>query len=139
MPVSSEIVTFREDERHPLLSNSVYFEFLDMKVEEHTAPRKEIKHVCDMIGDWGWWQINLVTFSISVAMFSAFNNLTSAFYAPTIPFECDTSAIVSYIIHVVKTNNYFSRPEMFPMINALLEMILVEPGNTTDLYLNIRR
>lgn len=57
--------------------------------------KKEVKHVCDMIGDWGWWQINLVTFSISCAMFSAFNNLASAFYAPTIPFECDSSPHVS--------------------------------------------
>lgn len=96
----AEAVDDRETESQLLLSTSsrVYISkcFKMSSEEEGSTPGKEFRHVCDMIGDWGWWQINIVTFTLSSAMFSAFNNLASAFYAPTIPFECDDTISVSF-------------------------------------------
>ena len=43
-----------------------------------------MKHVTDIIGPWGKWHWNIFLCCMSSAIFSAFNNMSSVFYAPTI-------------------------------------------------------
>lgn len=52
--------------------------------------KEPVRQISDIIGDWGLWQANTAFFVITAAMFSAFNNLASAFYAPAgVAFQCD--------------------------------------------------
>jgi MFS family permease len=42
----------------------------------------------ELIGDFGLWQTNIALCCITAAIFSAFNGLSSAFYAPQVDFSC---------------------------------------------------
>lgn len=55
----------------------------------------EVKHVSDIIGDWGWWQTNVAIFCISVAVFSSFNGMVPNFYQPKTDFICTDEKFVS--------------------------------------------
>ncbi len=49
---------------------------------------KNVKHVSDVVGEWGLWQRNITYFSLSISLFSALNNLSVSFYAPNIQYWC---------------------------------------------------
>ena len=62
-----------------------------------TTVTNEVKHVSDIIGDWGWWQTNVALFCISVAIFSSFNGMVPNFYQPSTDFECTNENFVSIL------------------------------------------
>ncbi|XP_054158727.1 organic cation transporter protein-like [Oppia nitens] len=75
-----------------------------------------VQHVTDIIGEWGLWQLNVVMFSVSCAMFLGFHTLSVSFYAPTINYWCsdnnnnnDTGAdnIGSNNKTLFKSNDYY--------------------------------
>ncbi|KAI1286803.1 Organic cation transporter protein [Halotydeus destructor] len=47
-----------------------------------------VKQMSDIIGHWGKWQRDIAIFVITCQTFSAFNGLSSAFYAPNVAFTC---------------------------------------------------
>ncbi|CAG2119725.1 unnamed protein product, partial [Medioppia subpectinata] len=53
--------------------------------------RKNVRHVSDVVGEWGLWQFNITFFSVSISLFSALNNLSVSFYAPTVKHWCADS------------------------------------------------
>ena len=55
---------------------------------------KKIKHISDVVGEWGPWQRNITLFTLSSNLFSAFNNLALSFYAPNISYWCSDNTNV---------------------------------------------
>lgn len=55
----------------------------------------EVKHVSDIIGDWGLWQTNIAIFCTSVAIFSSFNGMVPNFYQPRTSYKCIDDDFVS--------------------------------------------
>ncbi|XP_054158732.1 organic cation transporter protein-like [Oppia nitens] len=47
-----------------------------------------VRHVTDIVGEWGRWQLNIALFSISISLFSSLNNLAVTFYAPKVDYWC---------------------------------------------------
>ncbi|XP_054158745.1 organic cation transporter protein-like, partial [Oppia nitens] len=51
-------------------------------------PIHNVRHVTDIIGEWGLWQLNVVMFALSCNIFLAFHTLSVSFYAPTTSYWC---------------------------------------------------
>ncbi|CAG2183164.1 unnamed protein product, partial [Oppiella nova] len=49
---------------------------------------RNVRNVSDVVGEWGLWQLNITSFSISISLFSALNNLSVSFYAPNVKYWC---------------------------------------------------
>src|ERR1700733_5012454 len=61
---------------------------------------ENVKHVSDVIGEWGKWQRNITFFALSISIFSAFNNLAVSFYAPDVKYYCadnDTDIGINFV------------------------------------------
>ncbi|XP_054158724.1 organic cation transporter protein-like, partial [Oppia nitens] len=54
--------------------------------------QQTVRHVTDIIGEWGLWQLNIVVFSISLQLFLIWHTLSVSFYAPTISYWCSDNS-----------------------------------------------
>ena len=60
---------------------------MDKKIEE-TKEKSQVKHVADIIGEWGNWQRTLFIYAFIFDLISAFNNMGYSFYAFKVDFWC---------------------------------------------------
>lgn len=67
---------------------------------------RQVRQVSDIIGEWGRWQANIAACCISIAIFSAFNNLASAFYAPNVDYYCQDDAPLNSVSKLLFTAEY---------------------------------
>lgn len=76
----------------------------------------EVKHVSDIIGDWGLWQSNIAVFCVTVAVFSAFHGMVPNFYQPKIDYQCTDSQFVSIAFYFV---SFFSHHFSLRVVSVL--------------------
>ena len=60
---------------------------MDQKIEE-TKQKPQVKHVADIIGEWGNWQRTLFVYSFMLGIIAALNNMGYSFHAFEIDFWC---------------------------------------------------
>ena len=65
--------------------------------EEPGETTDRVEQVCDIIGDWGRWQLNLTAFCITASTFTSLNGLVANFYQAPSDFECTEENFVSNI------------------------------------------
>lgn len=56
--------------------------------EEGKKPADADVNIFDIIGEWGWWQLNIFIFFFIGAMFYSTHSLGLAFFAPNIDYWC---------------------------------------------------
>lgn len=79
------------------LNGSVHGAFNQRMSEDAKSPSDQesglqtgrpIESITDIIGDWGKWQKNIFFFYLSIAIFSAFNNLGLSLMSPKVDYWC---------------------------------------------------
>ena len=63
---------------------------LDSSLVNGGSLGNEVKHVSDIIGNWGPYQLRICLFLIPAYIMAIFQNLTLPFYAPKIDFWCSS-------------------------------------------------
>ena len=47
-----------------------------------------VKHISEIIGDFGKWQLNIAAFYFTIYILSPFNNFGITFHAPKVDYRC---------------------------------------------------
>ena len=53
-----------------------------------SQPKAEVKHIADIVGEWGRWQLELFLYKFLVSTTAAFINMGYSFHAKSVDFWC---------------------------------------------------
>lgn len=65
----------------------------------------QVKHVADVVGEWGPVQRQLFIFCFVCYIMSPYNNLTIPFYAPKIGHSCERSDGIYTVSRLINSQN----------------------------------
>lgn len=102
-----------EDLEKPLLSSSSSFasslqncknyeSITQTSIERNANEDHDVKHVANIVGDWGKWQLNLFLFCIIGDLITCHNNIGYSFHAYAVDYWCDDVPI-DFVVRI----NYF--------------------------------